>query len=1036
MSDEPRRAHPGAICSPVGANGVTKAGTVMVCRINPDNPPRDGRPRWGRKDPIVPKRRRGAPRKRQGLEKRYVDKFVASEPEVDTPLPQRLVDQLNDAEIGALRTASGMVWNGPKPRRTQLDKLKAAGLLDVDGKLTKRGLDVLERRDEFKANPQFSDAAEDQARLDKARERVTAEVADRSGDAGTDWSRYGACGTCGAGAGQPCRDLGREGSLNATAHDGRPASPPPVDPAKAAYDKAVRLGIPHLTDDEVQAAHSYPDASPHMRSTLGYTMDHRAAVARVAREDAEMEAARKFRSGGSDDELAAAREAATPRSRARKEMDRQTYLRGLSDDELNRQAAEQTLPFHQRQYRAEQDRRGLAADRSADAGTAWSRYGQCSTCQAGQGQPCHDLRTPGAFNATPHDGRPVVEPAPAECNGTALCPKHPDKRGAHRDDPIVADIEAAYQKLVQQDVSQREREIGPIAGAGYVPISAVRAELGDRYPRDRVDAALDRMIERPDVRLQGSLVPVPDHVDADAVTIGNESRHVLRIGTPASNGTDRAKHATYIDGPDSAGHYGWHCAVHDGEATGFETVAEAVAAAQDHGPLAANAAIPPELADEEPGDFTAEDIAEMRRRDAAADRRLADQLAAADEAGDLTTHQPGDACGHGLWHTGPCVPKDPPYDFEKMVADADAPAEPEQPAWLDDVQERSRTARNRQIERAAREAAQHPGGPAAWAAEHGLPPVVTNSLPGRESMVDPDAQVEDIPLWAQREIDRDAGDDPARVEQLAGRFLTRQRAVERGLRDATEDDLLSLLNDPKVGRELNRAATMELADRRAKAQPQPTHAGPPISGALSSAPMTENGWGFAPDRPVAYHDHGPIGTAVRDMRLDAGMDLDGLPVGEQLGRVATDVVMGRRSSADALNTYKTIRDRLPANSGARRRLDRAISDINAPMIPVPDVPAAAPPPLRRLVADLYAMPMCRGRWRPQLDQAADIARRSASGELRGFRLRDELNRMHNAHHESYGDAGKNEYDEHVWRAMGEMDQWERHRRAAERDAQS
>lgn len=39
---------------------------------------------------------------------------------------------------------------------------------------------------------------------------------------------------------------------------------------------------------------------------------------------------------------------------------------------------------------------------------------------------------------------------------------------------------------------------------------------------------------------------------------------------------------------------------------------------------------------------------------AAADRALVDRLAASDEAGNLTSHRPDDACSLGLWHEGPC----------------------------------------------------------------------------------------------------------------------------------------------------------------------------------------------------------------------------------------------------------------------------------------------------------------------------------------------------------------------------------------------
>lgn len=133
----------------------------------------------------------------------------------------------------------------------------------------------------------------------------------------------------------------------------------PVDP-QAAYEKAVKRGVPTLSDEELQAARQFPDASPIMRETLGDAMRRRANDARQAKDDADLEAARKFRTGGSDADLAAAREAAGPHSAARRELDRQAYLRGLDDAELARQAAQPMSDFDREQYAADAARRRQA----------------------------------------------------------------------------------------------------------------------------------------------------------------------------------------------------------------------------------------------------------------------------------------------------------------------------------------------------------------------------------------------------------------------------------------------------------------------------------------------------------------------------------------------------------------------------------------------------------------------------------------------------------------------------------------------------
>jgi hypothetical protein len=65
----------------------------------------------------------------------------------------------------------------------------------------------------------------------------------------------------------------------------------------------------------------------------------------------------------------------------------------------------------------------------------------------------------------------------------------------------------------------------------WVKLSALRPWLGDT-PRAAVDAALDRMIEQPDVHLMAELNRriLTDDARSAAVEIGGEPRHLLMIG--------------------------------------------------------------------------------------------------------------------------------------------------------------------------------------------------------------------------------------------------------------------------------------------------------------------------------------------------------------------------------------------------------------------------------------------------------------------------------------------------------------------------
>jgi hypothetical protein len=69
------------------------------------------------------------------------------------------------------------------------------------------------------------------------------------------------------------------------------------------------------------------------------------------------------------------------------------------------------------------------------------------------------------------------------------------------------------------------------APGSWIKLSALRPWL-EGVPRDVVDAALDRMIEQPDVHLMAELNQrslTDDDINA-AVEIGAEPRHLLKIG--------------------------------------------------------------------------------------------------------------------------------------------------------------------------------------------------------------------------------------------------------------------------------------------------------------------------------------------------------------------------------------------------------------------------------------------------------------------------------------------------------------------------
>ena len=203
--------------------------------------------------------------------------------------------------------------------------------------------------------------------------------------------------------------------------------------------------------------------------------------------------------------------------------------------------------------------------------------------------------------------------------------------------------------------------------------------------------------------------------------------------------------------------------------------------------------------------------------------------------------------------------------------------------------------------------------------------------------------------------------------------------------------------------------------------PAPT----PVSGALSDKPLAENGWGYNPHLPVSYHDDGPIGTAIKAMGEQARMDVDGQPLANVLGILATDVVTGRRSAGQALDEFKSVRDRLPQGSRARAALDGAIRDLDAPASPPPPVPAGTPEPLRKLAADLHNVPLVRRDPGPEQDALQAILGDFAAGRTGARRLISQVRQLANRRHESLGEAGKFEIDRAVAAAADALSSMDR-----------
>ncbi|MFD9966187.1 hypothetical protein [Amycolatopsis sp. NPDC059020] len=188
----------------------------------------------------------------------------------------------------------------------------------------------------------------------------------------------------------------------------------------------------------------------------------------------------------------------------------------------------------------------------------------------------------------------------------------------------------------------------------------------------------------------------------------------------------------------------------------------------------------------------------------------------------------------------------------------------------------------------------------------------------------------------------------------------------------------------------------------------------PVSGTPSAAPILANEWGVASAHVarICYHTDGAIGTAVDRMGADAHMDVDGEPLANRLGFIATKVVAGTLTAQEGLNQYKALRDRLPESSAARRILNVTLMRLDRPA-PKVDLPTGTPEPLQQLARDLLTVPVVRSEPHVELQALQELAQRAAAGQLRGGHLAREVRWLTDKRHEKDGDVGKTEIDRHV-----------------------
>ncbi len=947
---------------------------------------------------------------------------------------------------------------------------------------------------------------------------------DRSAESGTDWTLYDSCDTCSAAAAAACLDLRSPGSFNATPHPGRPAvatvsEKPLPDRIGEAYDELTKRpggpvaladlrdrfpDVPRdeldkalldmddkraiqlepdpdragLTDRDRESALDMVGTDKHLLRKVDRGEEPPSAPAREQVDKDVLDAVRRLSSDDPDgnypvyvslrrlrDDLADRYDQGqvdtalrSLQNSGRLDLEPEANQKILTDDDRgaavhvggeDRHLAAFVPPL----YRGTYDYRRAAragVDRSRYAGTDWSRYDACGTCGAPAEGACLDLSAEGGLNAYPHPGRPVTVQV---------------GRLAGLGDSASAD------DIVDQLAPKLAADRSADAGTDW--------SLYDGC----ADCSAASGAPCRDLRSPGSFNSVPHPGRAVAWRPVDEYD---RPPTPEEIADHRGRCGeTVFSSP--------HAFVDDPE----------MAARRDYETCGRPA--------DDPIHQLVDPYEEARLAEIAADARRAETLREADAAGDVTTHEPGNACPLGLWHTGPCPAKesatnskpDPATvraDLAAMTDTADADryvadlglSKKDTKALADGLgitvpSNASKEDMARQIvrwtvgRRLASEAIARPnlrdvGSPAPaedrsaqagtdWSefgdcrdcvAGHGQAcrdlnhPGSLNATPhpGRERlstrwpswaanqrgndtstsrpMTDHEA-IQTVDLGSKHPaLDPAAGGRPAAAtpsaEEARAAYDQAAGLSEAQLRALPDDVVNAAVHHPSES--YSRDAIVDEAVRRATPVDP---AADVVAGHRSAAPELPNGWGTGAGN-VCFHDHGATGRGLQEMGSGRFVDVDGEPLANHAGRIATRVVRGQITPDEGFQEMRKLRDRTPDGSAARRGMDAIVESMGCPQTPPPPVPDAVPEPVRNLVRDLHEQfPIVRRDGR-ETRKLVDICNDWLAGDRRsvGLGLGQRLNtEVRGAHHESDGDRGALAIAKRVTRCVEELEELRR-----------
>jgi hypothetical protein len=239
----------------------------------------------------------------------------------------------------------------------------------------------------------------------------------------------------------------------------------------------------------------------------------------------------------------------------------------------------------------------------------------------------------------------------------------------------------------------------------------------------------------------------------------------------------------------------------------------------------------------------------------------------------------------------------------------------------------------------------------------------------------------------------------------------------KGLQDEKDADRLDAEADA-----LERGSAPEAPTKKAPAKKAAPSAPAPR---MSQAPILPNSWGGRLSE-IHFHQDGIIGGTIRGLGEDKSLDVDGEPLANALGRLATRAVTGEISQQQMIQAMKQLVGRFPEGSDVRKRLDRMVEELDAPEQPPLPLPEGTPDPIRDLMQALSQVPLARRRDLSrggfnEMEALQEIAQDTTrpEGPRRWRHMESEIRRkLLNHRHESQ--EGKFEIDRAIQEAMRQL----------------